>query len=125
MRLNPAKCGFGVRSGKFLGVMVSQRGIEANPEKIHALLDITTPRTKKEIQSLTKRIAAHFLKDLHGATKAVNWTPDCKAAFQSLKDHMGKALILSKPEPGDVLQLYLSVSPSAINLVLIREVNKV
>ncbi|CAL2229902.1 unnamed protein product [Prunus armeniaca] len=34
MRLNPSKCAFGVSSGRFLGFMISQRGIEANPEKI-------------------------------------------------------------------------------------------
>ena len=39
MKLNPAKCVFGVSSGKFLGFMVSQRGIEANPEKVKAILD--------------------------------------------------------------------------------------
>ena len=41
MRLNPAKCVFRVSSGKFLGFMVSQRGIEANPEKVKAILEMT------------------------------------------------------------------------------------
>ena len=58
MKLNPSKCAFGVASGKFLGFMVSQRGIEANPEKVQAILDITSPRTVKEVQKLTGRIAA-------------------------------------------------------------------
>ncbi|CAL9020831.1 unnamed protein product [Prunus brigantina] len=40
MRLNPSKCAVGVASGKFLGFMISQRGIEANPEKIRALIDM-------------------------------------------------------------------------------------
>ena len=40
MKLNPLKCAFGVASGKFLGFMVNQRGIEANPDKIQALLDM-------------------------------------------------------------------------------------
>lgn len=40
MKLNPAKCAFGVSSGKFLGFMVSQRGIEANPEKVRAVLEM-------------------------------------------------------------------------------------
>ncbi|CAL8133320.1 unnamed protein product [Prunus armeniaca] len=53
MRLNPSKCAFGVSSGKFMGFMISQRGIEANPEKIRALIDMQVPRTKKEVQSLT------------------------------------------------------------------------
>jgi hypothetical protein len=40
MMLNPAKCAFSVLSGKFLGFMVSQRGIEANPNKVKAILDM-------------------------------------------------------------------------------------
>lgn len=40
MRLNPLKCTFDIASGKFLGFMVNERGIEANPEKIQALLDM-------------------------------------------------------------------------------------
>ena len=48
MKLNPSKCAFGVASGKFLGFMVSQRGIEANLEKVWAILDMTSPKTIKE-----------------------------------------------------------------------------
>ena len=49
MKLNPAKYAFGVGSGKFLGFMVNNRGIEANPSKVQALLDLHSPRTVKEI----------------------------------------------------------------------------
>ena len=49
MKLNPSKCAFGVSSGKFLGFMVSQRGIEANPEKVKAILEMSSPRTVKEV----------------------------------------------------------------------------
>ena len=58
MRLNLSKCVFGVASGKFLEFMVSQRGIEANPEKVRAIIDMTSPRTVKEVQKLTGRITA-------------------------------------------------------------------
>ena len=40
MKLNPAKCAFGVSSGKFLGHLISQQGIEANPEKIQGIINI-------------------------------------------------------------------------------------
>ena len=49
MKLNPAKCVFGVASGKFLGFIVSQRGIEVNPEKVQAIIDMTSPKTVKEV----------------------------------------------------------------------------
>ena len=49
MKLNPSKCVFGVASGKFLGFMVSQRGIEANLEKVQAILDMMSPKAVKEV----------------------------------------------------------------------------
>ena len=49
MKLNPSKCAFGVASGKFLGFMVSKRGIETNPEKVRAILDMASPKTVKEV----------------------------------------------------------------------------
>ena len=52
MKLNPGKCAFGVTTGKFLGFMVSQRGIEANPDKIRAL------RNVKEVQNLNGKVVA-------------------------------------------------------------------
>ena len=58
MKLNPSKCAFGVSLGKFLGFMVSHRGIEANPEKIKAILNMKPPQSIKEVQSLTRRVAA-------------------------------------------------------------------
>ena len=87
MKLNPSKCAFRVSSGKFLGFMVSQRGIEANPDKIQAILDMEPPKNIKEVQSLTGRVAAlnrfvskatdkrlPFFKVLR---KAFEWTDEC------------------------------------------------
>ena len=53
MKLNPSKCAFRIASRKFLGFMVSHKGIEANPEKIKAILDMQPPQSIKEVQSLT------------------------------------------------------------------------
>ena len=53
MKLNPAKCSFRVSSGKFLGYIVTHRGIEANPEQIRAIHVIPSPRNVKEVQRLT------------------------------------------------------------------------
>jgi len=58
MKLNPEKCTFGVGSGKFLGFMVSNRGIEINPDKIKPIEDITVVENVKVVQRLTRRIAA-------------------------------------------------------------------
>lgn len=58
MRLNHLKCAFGVTSRKFLGYMVHQRGIEPNPEKIKARIEMKSLQKPKEIQSFTGRIAS-------------------------------------------------------------------
>ncbi|KAM2053775.1 hypothetical protein ACFX1T_003377 [Malus domestica] len=133
MRLNPNKCAFGVGSGKFLGFMISQRGIEANPEKIKAILDMKESVTSKDIQSLIGKVAAltrviskatdrcaPFFKALKGSKKYITWTDECVEAFKNLKDCMSKAHLLSKPEVGDTLIIYLSVSASTVSSILIR-----
>ena len=56
LRLNPKKYTFGVTSRKLLGYMVSERGIEANPDKIKAILDMPASRTKKEIRGFLGRL---------------------------------------------------------------------
>ena len=58
MKLNPSKCAFEVSFGKFLDFMVSQRGIEANSKKVRAILEMSSPKMIKEVQSLMGRVAA-------------------------------------------------------------------
>ena len=58
MKLNPAKCAFGVSAEKLLGFIINNRGIEANPYKIKVVLDMLPPSNVKDIQRLTGRIAA-------------------------------------------------------------------
>ena len=63
MKLNPTKCTFGVASGEFLGYLVNERGIEANLKQFAALIDTLPPRSIREVQRLTGKIAAlnHFI----------------------------------------------------------------
>ena len=49
IKLNPGKCSFGVTTGKFLGFMVSQRGIEVNPNKIRSIIEMAPPKNLKEV----------------------------------------------------------------------------
>ena len=58
VKLNPSKCVFGVTVGKFLGFMVSQRGIKVNLKKVRTIMELRPPRTAKEVQSLNGKIAA-------------------------------------------------------------------
>ena len=91
MKLNPAKCAFGVSAGKFLGFIVNHRGIEENPDKIKAVLDMPSPSGIKEVQHLTGRIAAlsRFVSRASDKCqpffqvlkKAFQWDAKCEEAF--------------------------------------------
>ena len=58
LRLNASKCSFGVGSFKFLGHMVTHKGIEVNPDQIKVINDLKPPRNAKEVQKLTRMIVA-------------------------------------------------------------------
>ncbi|XP_074323019.1 uncharacterized protein LOC141659968 [Apium graveolens] len=134
MKLNPQKCVFGVESGKFLGFIINHRGIEANPAKIKAFMDMKSPTNVKQVQSLTGRIAAlnrfvskssdrckEFFKAIKLAGKDFVWTPECEDAFKRIKEQLGNPPMLSKPLDGESLILYLAVSEYSISAVLVRE----
>ena len=98
MKLNPSKCIFEVTAGKFLGFMVSQRGIEVNPEKVWAIMELEPLRTVKEVQSLNGKIAAlnkfiskvtdKCLSFFHTLRKLFEWTDECQKAFEDLKKYL-------------------------------------
>ena len=58
MKLNPSKCTFGVSAGRFLGFMVTQRGIEGNPSQLKAILKSPAPTSRKGVQQLIGRLVA-------------------------------------------------------------------
>ena len=127
MKLNPAKCSFGVSSCKFLGYIVTHRGIEADPEKIRAIHSISSPKNVKEVQKLTGRIAAlsRFISKLSDKSHAFfgtlknpkdfQSTGECESALQELKSYLTTPPLLSKPLLGEVLLLYLAVSEHAVS----------
>lgn len=135
LKLNLKKCVFRISSGKFLGFMVSQQGIEANPEKVRAILDMTSPKTVKEVQRLTRQVATlnrfvskatnkclPFFKTLK---QAFHWMDECEEAFQSLKEYLAKPSLLRPSVEGEELFLYLAMSQTAVSSTLIREESKV
>ena len=91
LKLNPEKCVFGVPSSKLLGFFVSQRGIEANPDKIKAIEQIQAPKSVKDVRRLAGCVAAlsrfisrsaertlPFFKILQKAGP-MKWTPEAEA----------------------------------------------
>ncbi|KAG7567917.1 Reverse transcriptase domain [Arabidopsis thaliana x Arabidopsis arenosa] len=133
MKLNPAKCTFGVPFGEFLGYIVTKRGIEANANQINAFLNMPSPKNFKEVQRLTGRIAAlnrfisrstdkslPFYQILKG-NKGFLWDEKCEEAFGQLKAYLTTPPVLSKPEVDEKLYLYVLVSNHAVSGVLVRE----
>jgi hypothetical protein len=136
LRLNPEKCVFGVRQRKILGYLVSHRGIEANPTKIQAIINMTPPQSTRDIQRLTGRLVAMnrfisksakrslpFLKTLRGA-KDFAWGPEQATTFASLKQHLSDMAMLTSPDPSLSLLLYIAASPYAVSAALVQEQNR-
>ena len=74
MKLNPAKCAFGVSIGKFLGFIVTQRGIKVNPEQIKAVMETFPPSSKKEMQRLIGRLTVLGRFIARFTNKLRHWT---------------------------------------------------
>ena len=137
LRLNASKCSFSVGSGKFLGYMVTHRGIEVNPDQVKAINNLQPPWNPKEVQKLTgmtvalnrfisrstDRYRPFFL--LMNKWKGFEWTDECALAFQQLKEYLSRPLIMSSPGTDEVLFSYIVVASHAVSLVLIRVDNGV
>ena len=132
LRLNVSKCSFRVGLGKFLGYMVTHRGIEVSPDQIRVIHNMQPPRNPKEVQKLTGMIAPlnRFISRsadrcrpfflLLNKWKGFEWTEEYALAFQQLKDNLSQPPIMSSPEVDEVLFAYIAVAPHAASLVLIR-----
>ncbi|GKB29232.1 reverse transcriptase domain-containing protein [Tanacetum coccineum] len=140
MKLNPKKCSFGVEEGKFLGYMVTSEGIRANPKKTKAISDLTSPKTLKEMQSLSGKLASlnrflaksaeralPFFNTLKNITKEnkheYRWTPKAEEAFQQMKRLIISLPSLTPPFPKETLYAYLAVANEAVSAVLLTDRN--
>ncbi|XP_068504433.1 uncharacterized protein [Phaseolus vulgaris] len=137
LKLNPEKCVFGVEAGKFLGFMLTERGIEANRDKCAAIIAMRIPASIKEVQQLTRRMAAlsrfvsaggdkghPYFQCLKRNSRFV-WTEECETAFLRLKEYLATPLVLCKPRAGEPLRLYFVVTEWAISFVLVQEQDQV
>ena len=122
---------FGVTAGKFLGFMVSQRGIEVNPEKVRAILELEPPRMVKAVQNLNGKVATlnkfvskamdKCLSFFRVLEKSFEWTDECQKAFKDLKKYLSSPPLLSPSRLGEELYLYIAVSQVAVSATLVRE----
>nr|CAN61935.1 hypothetical protein VITISV_001429 [Vitis vinifera] len=120
----------GVSVGKFLGFMVSQRGIEVSPDQVKAVMETPPPRSKKELQRLTGKLVAlglfiaRFTDELRPFFLAIRkagangWMDSCQSALEKIKHCLMQPPILSSPLPEEKLYMHLAVSEWAISVVL-------
>jgi ribonuclease HI len=135
-KLNPNKCVFGVLSGKLLGFIISHRSVEANPEKIFAITNMKAPTCIKDVQKLTRCMAAlnrfilkhgewglPFCKLLMHQEKFV-WTPEVDQALAQLKDFLSKPPVLTTPRKKEQLLLYLAATTDMVSSTIVVELQE-
>nr|GEV71175.1 reverse transcriptase domain-containing protein [Tanacetum cinerariifolium] len=136
MKLNMKKCSFDVEEGKFLSYMVTSKGIRMNPKMTKVLVDLQSPRTLKEMRSLSGMLVAlnmfmaksierslHFFNTLRNIMKEnkheYKWTPKAEKAFEQMKKLILSLLSLTSPFPNETMYAYLAVSIEVVSVVLI------
>ena len=114
--------------------MLTQRGIEANPEKCKAIIEMRSPTTIKEVQRLIGRLTAisRFLLKLAEQTQPIvqlltkparlTWTDDCEIFFQKLKTTLTSPPILHKPDTRQPLLVYITTTDHAVNVALVQDI---
>ncbi|XP_052312432.1 uncharacterized protein LOC112328962 [Populus trichocarpa] len=130
LRLNPVKCSFGVKSGKLLGFVVSDRGIEVDPDKVKAIQAMSSPKTEKEVRGFLGRLnyIARFIAQLTTTCEPIfrllrkknpgTWNEECEEAFNKIKHYLQNPPLLVPPVSGKPLVLYLTVTEAAMGCVL-------
>ncbi|XP_077232000.1 uncharacterized protein LOC143865636 [Tasmannia lanceolata] len=131
--LNPNKCMFGVTSGKLLGFLVSQRGIEVDPQKIKAIQEMTPPKMKKQIRGFLGEVQylRRFIAQLTTICEPIfkllkknaskKWDEECQQAFEKIKLCLTSPPVLSPITPGQPLLLYMSVTDTAMGCMLAQQ----
>ena len=130
LKLNPNKCTFGVRSGKLLGFIVSNKGIKVDPAKVKAIQEMPAPRTEKEVRGFMgclnyiARFISHLTSTCEPIFKllkkdqVVKWNDDCQVAFYKIKEYFLEPLILMPPVEGRSLIMYMTVLENSMGCVL-------
>jgi len=133
IKLNPEKCVFGVPRGMLLGYIVSQRGIEANPEKVSAITRMGPIRDVKGVQKVTGCLAALSrsisrlgenalpLYRLLKKAERFSWTHEAEEALDNLKKTLTSAPVLVPPRLAEPLLLYVASTTQVISAALVVE----
>jgi hypothetical protein len=131
--LNPHKCVFCVESVQLLGFIVSRHGIQVDPIKVEAILNLPPPSSLHQLQSLQGKanFLRHFIRNYTeitwGFTRLLKkgsefvWDKTTNNAFEALKLSLTKAPLLFPPDYSRYYFLYLAASEYTISMVLMQE----
>jgi hypothetical protein len=133
---NPEKCVFGISRGMLLGFVVSERGIEANPDKISAIMEMGPIKNLKGVQRVMGCLAAlsRFIARLGERSLPLYklmkksdhfaWTPEAHEALDSLKNMLKSPPILTTPTTEEPMLLYISATTQVVSAVLVVELEE-
>ena len=133
--LNPEKCKFMVRQGKILGHIVSKHGISTDMDKIKVILELTIPKSPRDVQVFMGHCGyyrrfiymyAEIARPLYALLVVFEWTPECGASFEKLKQALTSAPILRAPVWDKIFHVHIDASAYAIGCILAQpgEFNK-
>ena len=133
MKINPEECVFGVPAGKLLGFFVSERGIEANPEKISTITRLGNPTCLRDVQRLAGGGAAlsRFISRLGEKalplyrllkkSETFVWDEEADAALLVLKKTLSTAHVLAVPRDKEPMLLYIAATSRVVSVAIVVE----
>ena len=128
--MNPTKSFLGVSSGKFLGFIVTSKGISLDPEKVRAIQDMPPPKNLKELRGLQGRLAyiRRFISNLSGRCQPFSklmkkgisfvWDGECQKAFEEIKRYLTQPPVLVAPISGKPFLLYVRAMDHSLRALL-------
>jgi hypothetical protein len=135
LKMNPLRCVFGVSTGKFLGFIIHEHGIEIDAKQVESLKKVKAPTSKKELQSFLSKVnyLRRFISNLSGRVKAFTpilrlkndaefiWGVEQQAAFKKIKEYLSTPPVLKAPQNGVPFQLYVAAENVVFRAVLTQE----
>ena len=130
LRLNPNKCTIGVRSGKLLGFIVSQKVIEVDPDKVKVIQEIPAPKTEKQVKGFLRRlnyiskfishmtVTCELIFKLLKKDQSCVWMDDCQREFESIKEYLLEPPIFLPLVEGRPLIIYMAVLDNSMGCIL-------
>ena len=135
LKMNPLKCAFGVSTGKFLGFIINEKGIEIDLKRIEAMKKVQAPACKKDLQKFPGKVnyLRRFISNLSGKIDVFTpilrlkneaeftWGAEQQEAFEKIKKYLSSPPVLKAPKRGIPFRLYVAVEDKVIGVVLTQE----